>query len=346
MNATAPTIRESGIRSVAKPRLGFLGVGWIGANRLGALARSGLVEVSALADPVHDIMEKAAVHARDAIRVGELDELLELDLDGIVIATPSAQHAEQSITALEQGLAVFCQKPLGRDRAEVSRVIETARDCDRLLGVDLSYRFTHALERIRSLVHSGELGEIFAGDLIFHNAYGPGKSWFYDPAQSGGGCLIDLGIHLLDAALWILDAPIRRVEGHLFKDGQPLRGRRDLCEDYASARVELGNGTLLNLACSWNLHAGRDAVIEAVFYGTKGGAAMRNVNGSFFDFTAERFTGTSRETVAEPPDDWMGRAAIDWARDLANGRRYDPEIERLIEVSAALDAIYTGGADA
>jgi predicted dehydrogenase len=301
------------------------------------------VEVSALADPVREVAAKAAVHAPDAIQVGELEELLELDLDGIVIATPSAQHAEQSITALEQGLAVFCQKPLGRDRAEVSRVIDTARDCDRLLGVDLSYRFTHALQRIRSLVRSGDLGKIFAVDLVFHNAYGPDKPWFYHPAQSGGGCLIDLGIHLLDAALWILETPIRRVEGRLFNNGKPLGGRRDGCEDYASARIELDRGAILNLACSWNLHAGRDAVIETVFYGTKGGAAMRNVNGSFFDFTAERFTGTRRETLAEPPDDWMGRAAIDWARRLANGSGFDPEIERLIEVSAALDAIYAGG---
>ena len=135
------------------------------------------------------------------------------------------------------------------------------------------------------------VGEIFAVDLVFHNAYGPDKPWFYDPAQSGGGCLIDLGIHLLDAALWILETPIRRVEGRLFNNGKPLGNRRDVCEDYASARIELDRGAILNLACSWNLHAGRDAVIETVFYGTKGGAAMRNVNGSFFDFTAERFTG-------------------------------------------------------
>ena len=58
MNATAPTIRSSGTRAVTKPRLGFLGVGWIGANRLGALARSGLVEVSALADPVREAAER------------------------------------------------------------------------------------------------------------------------------------------------------------------------------------------------------------------------------------------------------------------------------------------------
>ena len=88
------------------------------------------------------------------------------------------------------------------------------------------------------------------------------------------------------------------------------------------------------------MHAGRDAIIEAAFYGTKGGAAMRNRNGSFYDFTAERFTHTSRETLAGPPDDWFGRAAIRWVEALTRDASYDPEIERLIEVHRALDAIY------
>jgi len=96
----------------------------------------------------------------------------------------------------------------------------------------------------------------------------------------------------------------------------------------------------VQLACSWNLPAGRDAVIGASFYGTKGGAALRNVDGSFYDFTAERFHGTRRETLCAPPDDWSGRAAVAWARDLAAGGRFDPDVARLVDVAAALDAIY------
>ncbi|HEY1583293.1 MAG TPA: Gfo/Idh/MocA family oxidoreductase [Chthoniobacterales bacterium] len=345
---TAPALASFNKKTSAarRPRLGFLGVGWIGTNRLAALAEAGLVEIAAVADPVAELVEKAAALAPGARRFRHLDELLELDLDGLVIATPSAQHAAQSIEALERGFAVFCQKPLGRNGEEVRHVIEAARAAERLLGVDLSYRFTRGLQRIRPLVRSGGLGEIFAVDLVFHNAYGPDKPWFYDPAQSGGGCLIDLGIHLVDAALWILDASIVRVDGRLFRNGRFVQGRRDLCEDYVTARLETAAGAVINLACSWNLHAGSDAVIEAAFYGTKGGAAMRNVCGSFFDFTAEHFTRTSRVILAEPPDDWMGRAALDWARKLTSGHGYDPEIERLLEVSAVLDAIYAGGSDA
>jgi hypothetical protein len=81
-------------------------------------------------------------------------------------------------------------------------------------------------------------------------------------------------------------------------------------------------------------------VIAADFYGTGGGAALRNVNGSFYDFTAELFHGTSRETLATPPDEWGGRAGVDWARRLAAGERFDPAAERLVDVAEVLDRIY------
>src|SRR5690606_23712639 len=102
-----------------------------------------------------------------------LGQLLELDLDGIVIATPSALHAEQAIAAFERGVAVFCQKPLGRDAIETQRVVSAARAANRLLGVDLSYRHTRAMQKIREVVRAGGIGAPFAVDLVFHNAYGP-----------------------------------------------------------------------------------------------------------------------------------------------------------------------------
>ncbi len=81
-------------------------------------------------------------------------------------------------------------------------------------------------------------------------------------------------------------------------------------------------------------------MIQAAFYGTGGGAALRNVDGSFYDFTAELFHGTARVPLASPPDEWGGRAAVDWARRLAEGERFDPECERLVKVSEILDRVY------
>ena len=323
-----------------RPRLGFLGLGWIGRNRLEAVIQSGLAEVVAVADTLPENAAQAARLAPCAV-VRTLDELLDTALDGVVIATPSALHAEQATDALRRGVAVFCQKPLGRTAYETASVVEAARQADRLLGVDLSYRFVEGARRVRELIKHGELGSVYAADLVFHNAYGPDKAWFYDPQLSGGGCVIDLGIHLVDLALWSLGGPrVTRVSSHLFAKGSSLGGRSGMVEDFAIAELELEPGAVVRLACSWNLPAGCDAVIQASFFGTDGGATLSNVSGSFYDFAAERFRGTSRETLCGPPDAWGGRAIVDWATQLSRGAGFDPEVTRLVDVAAVLDAIY------
>jgi len=324
-----------------KPRLGFLGVGWIGRSRMQAILDTGLVEAAAIAEPSTEMAAEAAKIAPAATLVDGLEGLLAQDLDGLVIATPSALHADQSIRALERGLAVFCQKPLGRTAEEAAAVVAAARAADRLLGVDFSYRFTEGMRQIRDLVAGGDLGRVFAVDLVFHNAYGPDKAWFYDPAQSGGGCVMDLGVHLVDLALWTLGFPeAARVSSSLIAGGEPLGARRDVVEDYATATIDLADGTSIRLACSWRLNAGVDAVIAADFYGTQGGAGFRNVAGSFYDFTAERFHGTARAPLVGPPDNWGGRAAADWARRLAAGEQFGADAERLVDVARTLDRIY------
>jgi predicted dehydrogenase len=333
--------KAASLAATTRPRIGFLGVGWIGRHRMQAILETGAVTAAAIADPSPEMAAEAARLAPDALVASSLDALLDAGVDGVVIATPSALHAEQSIAALERGVAVFCQKPLGRTAAEVEAVIAAARRADRLLAVDLSYRFTEGMRRIRELVAAGELGRVYAVDLVFHNAYGPDKPWFYDPARSGGGCVMDLGVHLVDLALWTLGFPkLEAVSANLLAGGAPLTGRGVTVEDYAAATLTLEGGTAVTLACSWRLPAGCDAVIGASFYGTNGGAALRNVAGSFYDFAAERYRGTERETLASPPDPWGGRAAADWAQRLAAGARFDPEAERLVDVARALDRIY------
>lgn len=323
-----------------RPRLGFLGAGWIGRHRLQAIADSGLAEIAAIADPLPLPREQLATMFPDSASSGSLDELLEMGLDGIVIATPSALHAEQAVAALENGIAVFCQKPLGRNAAETQRVIDAARHADVLLDADMSYRQLTHVQKIRHLIQQGELGDIFAADLVFHNAYGPDKAWFYDRRLSGGGCVIDLGIHLVDLAMWVLGFPkVTHVTSRLHAKGKPLSDSTTV-EDYAVARIDLATGATIQIACSWNLPAGSDAVISASFFGTEGGAALRNVEGSFYDFIAERFHGTKRELLTEVRENWGAKAALDWTRRLATGSRFNPAINELAVIAETVDAIY------
>ena len=330
------------------PRLGFLGVGWIGRSRMEALAREGTARVAAVADPQAEALAAAAEVAPDAGRAGSLEELLEQELDGIVIATPSALHADQAVAALECGLAVFCQKPLARDAAETRRVLAAARAADRLLAVDLSYRQVEALRAAREQVRSGAIGEVHSIDLVFHNAYGPDKPWFTDPELSGGGCLIDLGTHLVDLALWLNSADrvvpsegVTSVRNHAIEveTARALSLRGHAVEDHVTAELALGE-VGVRLACSWFAPAGRDCVFECTAWGSEGAVSVGNVGGSFYDFRAELRRGTTAETLVEPPDEWGGRAISVWAGRLRESRGYDPAADELELVAEAIDAVY------
>lgn len=325
-----------------RPRLGFVGLGWVGLNRLEAVARSGFADVCAVSDPLPEAVGRALAVAPRAVRAPDLEGMLSLGLDGVVIATPSALHAQQSLEALAAGVAVFCQKPLARTAAETRAVVAAARQSNRLLGCDLTYRRTAGMQAIQRLIREGALGRVHAAHLVFHLAHGPDKAWFHDRRLSGGGCLIDLGTHLVDLALWCLGFPrAQRVCGALLRQGVPLENRDRGIEDYAAAQVVFDDGAVMQLTCSWKAHAGRDAVIEAGFYGTEGGAMFRNVDGALHTFATEQFLpGRERRMLVASESYWGGRAIVEWARRLSISGEYNPEIEAVSRVADVLDAIY------
>ncbi len=337
-------------QSLFKPRLGFLGLDRKGQCRLQAIARSGLGEICAIADPNSGSDATATGVVAGAELVRNLDELLGLGLDGIVMATPGGLNGEQAIEALKAGCAVFCQNPPARTGTETNAVIQAARQAGRLLGLDSLYRHTKGVQAIHRLIREGQLGEIYAVELVFHNAYSPGKAGYDDAGLSGGGCLRELGTHLLDLALWCLDSPgIENVNGHVLARGTLSDGRSRWngsgdpreADDYAAVQIQLVRGAAIQVACSWKAALGCNARIGATFLGTRGGASFRNVEGSFHDFMAEQFLfDRSRRLLAAPPDDWGGRAILNWTRRLASSPSFDPGVEVATRVASAIDAIY------
>lgn len=326
--------------SLRHPKLAFVGTGWIGRLRMQALLEHGSADFAAVFDPSAEAAAEAAAISSGTAIAESFEDLLKSEADGVVIATPSAMHAEQCIQALRQGKAVFCQKPLARTLTETKQVIDAAKAADKLLAVDFSYRHLAGVAQMQQLIASGELGEIFSADLTFHNAYGPDKPWFYDMQSAGGGCVMDLGIHLVDLATWLLGGgEVGQVSSTLFHQGKRLAAPAQEVEDYALASFSL-NQTQVQLNCSWNLHAGQDAVIEANFYGTNGSVCIRNVGGSFFDFEVYRFDGTGRQKLAGYPDEWGGRALSAWTEQLAESSAYDPSVESVLQVAQVIDRIY------
>jgi predicted dehydrogenase len=322
-------------------RLGFLGVGWMGTKRLDALTRLGVGEIVAVCDPARDRVARARALATGAVACGTIEEMVDHDLDGVVICTPTALHTRECLECLEWGLPIFCQKPLASSAAETTAVVLEAQTQDCLIDVDLCYRRLAAVEAIMDLAGAGELGDLYAGRLAFHNASTPDRAWFGDSKSTSSGCVIGLATHLVDLAVRVLGSPVEDVESACFANGERLaRPIEARIEDYATARLRLRSGAVVDLACSWNIALGRDAVIEADFFGTKGGASMRNVGGSFYDFTALHTQGSRSRVVAEPPDDWSARALTNWARRLGEGDGFDCEAWDLVHVARVVDEIY------
>lgn len=337
----APVVRLASSRAVhrvlRRPRVGFVGLGWIGRKRLDALADE--IEVAALVDNDSHRLNAAAASYPDAFATKDLERMLGEDLDGVVIATPNGLHAAQGVACLERGVAVFCQKPLATTLRDVGAIIDSAQRSDRLLGVDFCYRHVDGMHELRRRVLGGAIGQIVSIDLTFHNAYGPDKSWCQNRALAGGGCLMDLGVHLLDLALWLQGMPcMERVRSRILSQGSPVYG--DALEDLAYAEFIQANGAMVRLACSWHAHIGQPAVIQVGINGTRGGAMWNNVAGSFYDFELRMFRGTECEHLGSYPDDWGPRALRQWLCQLQIDAGFDEGAADYLRSAALIEEVY------
>lgn len=323
-----------------RPRLGFIGLGWIGRKRLDALDPASM-EVAALADSDPARLRSATQAHPDAVATTDIESMLDAGLDGVVIATPNGLHARQAIACLETGIPVFCQKPLATNLADVQRIVAAARNADRLLGIDFCYRHVSGMQELRRRLQAREIGEVVAVDLTFHNAYGPDKSWCHDFRLAGGGCLMDLGVHLLDLSLWLQGMPpTERVRSRLFAQGAPVQVGGAV-EDLAFAEFIQANGAVVRLACSWHAHIGQDAIIRVAIAGTRGGAQWTNIDGSFYDFQLDLIHGTSRERLgADAGGDWGPCALQAWIEQLRVSNRFDPRADDIVRSAALIEEVY------
>jgi predicted dehydrogenase len=200
-------------------------------------------------------------------------------VDSVVICTPNAFHASQAIAALQAGKHTLVQKPLATSEAEALRVLRAAREAGRLLFVDYSYRFLATVDELRKAVR--EAGAIHRVTAAFHNIYGPGKAWFFDRSLSGGGALVDLGVHLIDLALGLV-AP----QSACIAKARLGFDRGYAVEDLANVEMQL-DAIPFRLDVSWQAQQ----PLTDIFLRLECESATvewRNVEGSFFHFRTER----------------------------------------------------------
>jgi len=187
---------------VSGRRVAIVGCGLIGSKRAAALAQED--ELIACYD-VSEQAARALADRQDSRACASMDELLDLAPEVVVVATVHDQLAGLAEQALQAGAHVLLEKPGGVSAAQVERLIECQSASGRLVKVGFNHRFHPGIARAAEEVHSGRHGELMHLRARYGHGGRPGyeREWRADPARSGGGELIDQGMHLLDLSHWL-----------------------------------------------------------------------------------------------------------------------------------------------
>jgi len=217
-------------------------------------------------------------------------------LDAISVATPNVFHAPMTIAALERGLHVLCEKPMAMTVAEAEAMLAAARKRRKNLMINFSYRFSPMSMALKAQVDAGVVGDIYFGRTVWHRRRGfPGfGGWFGQKAQAGGGPLIDLGVHRIDLALWLMGYPEPSVVlgssfDHLARIEVERRQKAFDVEDLACGMVKFQNGATLLVEASWASNTDEPEHMVTKLYGTNGGLLQCN-HGGGYQFKAEVYT--------------------------------------------------------
>lgn len=211
-------------------------------------------------------------------------------VEAVTVAVPNALHYPVALAALQAGKHVLVEKPLAPSVEEGQQIIDAARRTERVLGVIFNRRGRHDVQIVKRQVERGALGRIYHARAFWLRRSGiPGLgTWFTSKSMAGGGPLIDLGIHVLDMAIWVLGNPAPvRVSAATYAElgpcgrGQWQGGRFSFnpaapydVEDYATALIRFENGLTMQLDASWAAYTGHGDEFGISLLGSDGGAEI------------------------------------------------------------------------
>lgn len=289
--------------------LGFAGVGLAGKMMIEHLPKVPSLRLAAVQDVNLSLAAEVAEHYASPWHGQRFEDLLVApSVDVVVISTPNALHVPQARAALRAGKQVLVQKPLATSAADARSTIELAAETGLLLFVDYSYRLLETVETLRAALP--EIGSVRSVSAAFHNVHGPGagRDWFLDPTLSGGGALIDLGVHMLDLMLWVFEPRDILVEGAVIEHKPGFQ-----VEHKAEMELRLDE-VPVRLAVSWNAPVPETDISVAV-EGDRGSVRWNNVNGSFAHFR----TSLNRRLLIDRDITLRENTLRTFAAALANG---------------------------
>jgi predicted dehydrogenase len=249
-------------------RCAVIGVGAIGSDHLNSLLHCRRAASVAIADSNARRAKEAAERYKIQRSYSDYHELLEQpDIDAVTIAVPNYLHAPVAIDALKAGKHVMVEKPMALNAGEAVKIAETAEKMRRVLMVGMNYRFLAQTQLARQIIQRGDAGDLYHARCFYLRRAGIPRigSWFTQKKLSGGGCTLDIGVHMLDASLHLFgDFDAASVMAHTHARLGPLGlgdgtwGKSEIdprkpfdVEDYCTALIKLKSGRTVQFEMSW-----------------------------------------------------------------------------------------------
>ncbi|MEW6702563.1 MAG: Gfo/Idh/MocA family oxidoreductase [Bacteroidota bacterium] len=278
-----------------KTKIAVIGLGGVAQLvHLPILSKLGNVEISAVAELNKNRLKTIGEKFGITKQYLDYKELLENEeVDAVIIATPTNTHSEIAIECLKAKKHILIEKPIARSLTEAKEINAAAKKNKKNIMVGMNLRYRPDAMLMKSLVNSGELGDIFYIRCGWLRKQSSDQKWFMNKNQSGGGVIIDLGILVLDLALWIMnDTKMKSVSVQKF-----YHNTKDV-EDSAVGLVRFYNDQVISFEVSWGLHSEADS-FNLTAYGTEGTAhlnplrAYRRLESNQIDYTLSNTASTT-----------------------------------------------------
>lgn len=341
---------------MSKIKVALIGAGNISISHLDSYVKNPDVEVYAICDINEETLNETADKYGIERRYTDLDTMLsELpELDAASVCVWNVNHAQCTIKALNAGLHVLCEKPMAYNAEEAVKMKEAAEKNNKLLMIGFVLRHSDDAKIAKDFIDKGYLGDIYYTKAQYVRRHGNPGGWFANKELSGGGPVIDLGVHVIDLTRYLMGKPkpvsvyaaafdklgkrdnLKTNPCWMPKNAKP----EDPCtvEDFATAIIRYDNGAVTQLETGYSING--EELANRQLFGTKAGLDLTDgikIFGECNDFLADIKIDTAN--YKESAD--LFESEINHFVDcIVNGTKCIAPAEDGIEIMKILDAIY------
>ena len=335
-----------------KIRVATVGLG-VGRGHVKRLLTNPDAEVVAVCDALEDRLKYARSELGVCNCFTDYERMLkEAQPDAVTTALPNHLHAPFAVKALKEGIHVLNEKPMAESLASAKKMARAAKTSGCILMIRLNYRFNPQSHYLKGMVDKGILGRVYYGRTGWFRRHGipRGTGWFSVREKAGGGPLIDLGVHRIDMAWWLMGKPEPVAASAVTFDRlmatyrKKHRVKRSLytTEDLASGLIRFADDSALMVEASWDGHFEHRERMWTHVIGEKGGLVQENV-GEGYEFRAAVFTDEGEFNVDVTPHGYprnLENEIDHFIRAIKEGFEPEGNWRDGLAVQAMLDGLY------